>query len=65
MGPALTESSATDGRVYAAYGGVYVTVAILGLWQVDGIPPSGWEILGAIVAGAGMAVIVFGVWKSA
>lgn len=47
------------GRVYAAYGGVYVFVAILWLWSVDGIRPTIWDIVGASVALAGMAIIMF------
>lgn len=47
------------GRVYAAYGGVYIAVAIVWLWQVDGIRPSGWDLLGAGVALCGMAIIMF------
>lgn len=47
------------GRVYAAYGGVYIFVAILWLWGVDGIKPTLWDIVGGSVALAGMAVIMF------
>ncbi|NMG46267.1 YnfA family protein [Aromatoleum toluvorans] len=47
------------GRVYAAYGGVYVFVAILWLWLVDGIRPSAWDIAGSLVAISGMAIIMF------
>lgn len=47
------------GRVYAAYGGVYIFVAILWLWVVDGIRPSLWDIVGASVAILGMAIIMF------
>lgn len=47
------------GRVYAAYGGVYVFVAILWLWLVDGIRPSAWDIAGSLVAVSGMAIIMF------
>ena len=47
------------GRVYAAYGGVYIGVAILGLWAVDGIRPGLWDLVGAAVALAGMAIIMF------
>ena len=46
------------GRVYAAYGGVYVGVAILWLWAVDGIRPTPWDVAGALVALAGMAIIM-------
>jgi small multidrug resistance family-3 protein len=48
-----------SGRVYAAYGGVYVFMAILWLWTVDGIRPTAWDLLGSAVALAGMAIIMF------
>lgn len=47
------------GRVYAAYGGVYIFVAILWLWIVDGIRPTLWDIIGVTVALIGMAIIMF------
>jgi small multidrug resistance family-3 protein len=47
------------GRTYAAYGGVYIAVAILWLWSVDGIRPTGWDWLGVAMTLSGMAVIAF------
>ncbi|MBA4726449.1 MAG: YnfA family protein [Pseudomonas sp.] len=47
------------GRVYAAYGGVYVAVALVWLWVVDGVRPTGWDLLGCAVALLGMAIIMF------
>ena len=47
-----------SGRVYAAYGGVYVAVALLWLWRVDGVTPTRWDLLGAALCLAGMAVIM-------
>jgi|SRR5690606_19809174 small multidrug resistance family-3 protein len=47
------------GRVYAAYGGVYIFVAIMWLWLVDGLRPTFWDILGSTVALIGMAIIMF------
>lgn len=47
------------GRVYAAYGGVYIAVAIFWLWAIDGIKPTIWDIIGACVALIGMAIIMF------
>lgn len=47
------------GRVYAAYGGVYITVAILWLWVVDGVTPTTWDFVGSLVAITGMAIIMF------
>lgn len=47
------------GRVYAAYGGVYICMAIVWLWSVDGIRPTFWDLLGSSVALLGMAIIMF------
>jgi small multidrug resistance family-3 protein len=55
----LTLHDTAAGRVYAAYGGVYIGAAILWLWIVDGIRPTGWDLLGSAVAFAGMAIIIF------
>ncbi len=55
----LTLHPTAAGRVYAAYGGVYVLVAIFWLWAVDGIKPTQWDIVGALVAVSGMAIIMF------
>jgi small multidrug resistance family-3 protein len=55
----LTLHPAAAGRVYAAYGGVYVVVALAWLWAVDGVRPSPWDVLGAAVTLAGMAIIAF------
>lgn len=55
----LTLHPAAAGRVYAAYGGVYVAVALAWLWLVDGIRPSVWDAAGVAVTLAGMAIIAF------
>ena len=47
------------GRVYAAYGGVYIFVAVFWLWVVDGIRPTVWDITGSLVALLGMGIIMF------
>jgi small multidrug resistance family-3 protein len=54
----LTLHPTAAGRVYAAYGGVYVAVAVLWLWIVDGIRPTSWDLIGAAITLAGMAVIM-------
>jgi small multidrug resistance family-3 protein len=48
------------GRVYAAYGGVYISVAILWLWFVDAVRPTAWDLLGVAVCLVGMAIIMLG-----
>jgi small multidrug resistance family-3 protein len=55
----LTLHPTAAGRVYAAYGGVYIFVAILWLWGVDGIRPTAWDLAGGSIALAGMAIIMF------
>jgi small multidrug resistance family-3 protein len=56
----LTLHPTSAGRIYAAYGGVYVGVAILWLWLVDGDRPTSWDLLGAGVAVTGMVIIMLG-----
>lgn len=60
----LTLHPAASGRVYAAYGGVYVATALVWLRFVDGIKLSIFDWLGAGIALVGMAIIVAG-WKAA
>jgi small multidrug resistance family-3 protein len=55
----LSLHPAAAGRVYAAYGGVYICVAIFWLWAIEGIRPSTWDIVGSAVALLGMAIIMF------
>ena len=48
------------GRVYAAYGGVYISVAICWLWLVDSIKPSTTDLVGVVVCLMGAAIIMLG-----
>lgn len=48
------------GRVYAAYGGVYIGVAVLWLMLVDKVRPTATDWVGVAVSLAGMAIIMFG-----
>lgn len=47
------------GRTYAAYGGVYIAVAVVWLWAVEGIRPTSWDWFGVALTLAGMAFIAF------
>jgi small multidrug resistance family-3 protein len=55
----LTLHPSAAGRVYAAYGGVYIGVAIVWLWLVDGLRPTSWDVAGVAVALVGMSLIAF------
>ena len=53
----LTLHPSAAGRTYAAYGGVYVVVALIWLWRVDGVMPTRWDVVGGTICLAGMAII--------
>lgn len=53
----LTLHPTAAGRTYAAYGGMYIVVALLWLRLVDGIVLTRWDVVGAAIALVGMAVI--------
>lgn len=48
------------GRVYAAYGGVYIAASLLWLWIAEGRQPDHWDISGAAVCLVGAAMIIAG-----
>ncbi|KKY68709.1 membrane protein [Klebsiella aerogenes] len=56
----LTLHPEASGRVYAAYGGVYVCTALLWLRFVDGVKLSHFDWAGAAIALCGMLIIVAG-----
>ena len=58
----LTLHPAASGRIYAAYGGVYVATALVWLRVVDGVPLTATDWVGASVALTGMGIIVSG-WE--
>lgn len=54
----LTLHPATSGRIYAAYGGVYISIALLWLRFVDGVTLRPSDYIGVALCFAGAAVIV-------
>lgn len=56
----LTLHPQAAGRVYAAYGGVYVSMALLWLWVVDSVRPTVTDVVGVAVCLLGMTIIMFG-----
>lgn len=47
------------GRVYAAYGGVFVVLSILWGWKIDGILPDRYDIIGGLICIIGVIVIMY------
>jgi small multidrug resistance family-3 protein len=58
----LTLHPAASGRIYAAYGGIYVDCAIAWLLAVDGITPNRYDLLGLTCMLLGVGIIVAGNW---
>ncbi|MDZ4051269.1 MAG: YnfA family protein [Limnobacter sp.] len=54
----LTLHPTAAGRTYAAYGGMYISVALVWLYYVEKIKLTGWDMAGAALALTGMAVIM-------
>ena len=49
----------TFGRVYAAYGGVFVFLSVLWGWGIDKKTPDFYDFLGAAICLIGVSVILF------
>nr|WP_228350202.1 YnfA family protein [Rhodocaloribacter litoris] len=56
----LTLHPQAAGRIYAAYGGVYVSTALVWLWAVEGLRPTPTDLAGVALCLPGMALILFG-----
>ena len=46
-------------RVYAAYGGVFIVMALLWGWIFEGSAPDRFDIIGAAIALTGVAIIFY------
>lgn len=58
-GAVATWQPSNFGRVYAAYGGIFIALAIIWSWTVDGIRPDKFDLLGVAISLLGMAIILF------
>ena len=47
------------GRVYAAYGGVFIVLSILWGWKIDGIAPDRFDLIGGVIAMMGVGIIMY------
>ncbi|POX37568.1 YnfA family protein [Streptomyces sp. Ru73] len=56
---ATLQPDADFGRILAAYGGVFVAGSLVWGMVADGYRPDRWDITGALVCLAGMALIMY------
>jgi small multidrug resistance family-3 protein len=54
-----TLQPATFGRVYAAYGGVFIVLAMCWGYLIDGIRPDRVDIIGGAIALSGMLIMMY------
>jgi small multidrug resistance family-3 protein len=54
-----TLQPANFGRVYAAYGGIFIVLAMLWGWKIDKTTPDRFDLVGAFLALVGVAVIMY------
>jgi small multidrug resistance family-3 protein len=57
--PTLQPSEAHFGRVYAAYGGIFVALSLAWGWWIDGVRPDRYDLLGGLVALLGVGIIMY------
>lgn len=54
-----TFQEANFGRVYAAYGGIFVVMSVLWGYGIDNIKPDLWDITGAIIVIIGVSLMMW------
>jgi small multidrug resistance family-3 protein len=58
-GVIATLQTASFGRVYAAYGGVFIVMAMLWGWKIDGVTPDRYDLMGACLALLSVLIIMY------
>jgi small multidrug resistance family-3 protein len=48
------------GRVYAAYGGVFIVLSLLWGRVFDGFKADRWDLIGALICLVGVVIIIYG-----
>lgn len=57
--PTLQPPNSNFGRVYAAYGGIFIVLSILWGWKVDNIIPDRFDLIGGFIALIGVLIIMY------
>lgn len=58
-GVVATWQTNSFGRVYAAYGGIFIALSLIWAWKVDDFKPDRYDIIGALIALVGVAIIFY------
>ncbi|MFZ6011667.1 MAG: YnfA family protein [Bacteroidota bacterium] len=58
-GVVATWQPANFGRVYAAYGGIFIVMSTMWGWKIDNVVPDRYDLIGGAVALVGMLIIMY------
>jgi len=58
-GVVATYQTASFGRVYATYGGIFIILSLLWAWRVDNFKPDRYDIIGALICIAGVLIMFY------
>ncbi|QJD96014.1 YnfA family protein [Mucilaginibacter robiniae] len=58
-GVVATWQTVSFGRAYAAYGGIFILMALIWAWKIDGFKPDRWDVIGALIAVIGACIIIY------
>jgi small multidrug resistance family-3 protein len=58
-GVVATWQTESFGRVYATYGGIFIVMALIWAWKMDGFKPDRYDIIGTVIALIGVCVILY------
>jgi small multidrug resistance family-3 protein len=58
-GVVATYQTASFGRVYATYGGIFIILSLLWAWKVDSFKPDRFDIIGALVCILGVLIMFY------
>jgi small multidrug resistance family-3 protein len=54
-----TLQPANFGRVYAAYGGIFIVLSIAWGWKIDNVTPDKFDLIGGLIALVGVLIIMY------
>lgn len=54
-----TLQTANFGRVYAAYGGIFIVLSIVWGWLVDRVVPDKFDLIGGLIAFLGVLIVMY------
>ncbi|MFL0196596.1 YnfA family protein [Clostridium sp. WILCCON 0269] len=57
--PTFQPQNANFGKVYAAYGGIFIVLSILWGWKIDNVIPDKFDLIGGAIALVGIIIIMY------